>query len=472
MNCTLTQTDCFSFGSWRWLRHERVLLRSGSPVRLGSRAREILALLLEEPGALVTNERIASQVWPGTFVVEVALRVHIAHLRRFLREGRTCYIQNVRGVGYQFAAPAPGPRVLPDSLARSRETDLVGRSSAIAAARDLVTQRRFVTLTGAAGVGKSVVAAAAASGLPESTGIEVKVVDLLEITGAAAVSRAIGAALEMELSPPGAASVNGAPQDRRECLLVLDNCDHQLEATARCVERALEVAPRLRLLMTCRKPLGVRDEQVLRLHPLEFPTRRIQLSAAEAARFAAVELFVRRACASADDFELTDANAATVAGICARLDGLPLAIELAALRVHELGLAGLAVPAELLIDLLTRGQRTSPPHHRTLRGLLDRSYGCLSPEEQLALRCMAVFSGAFTIEQAAAVIPDGVLEPGRVRDVVMSLRAASLIEVHADGVSMSYRLCNIQRAYARSRLRAAPEYEQVSRRQALLRFQA
>jgi predicted ATPase/DNA-binding winged helix-turn-helix (wHTH) protein len=452
-----TRSDCFSFSSWCWLRHERVLLRAGNPVPLGSRAREILALLLEDPGALVTNERIIAQVWRGTFVVEVAVRVHIAQLRRVLRDDLACYVQNVRGVGYRFAVPSPQSSAFPDTLGRHRESDVIGRSPIIDTVRDRLAHSRLVTIAGPGGVGKSVVAMAAA-GLPGTHGIDVRVVDMLGMNSAATFNQAVAAALPR----------TAATGDSRECLLVADNCDHGLRAAAPCFEHALQSASRLRILATCRRPLGTRHEHVLRLNPLELPPARARMSAAEAAQFPAILLFVKCARASADNFELTDANASTVAAICARLDGLPLAIELAALRVHELGLAGLAVPADLLLDLLTRGQRTSPPHHRALPALLDSSYESLSPEEQLVWRSLAVFAAEFTLEEAAAVMPADVLDTTRLPEIIASLRESSLVEIRGDGVSMTYRLLNIHRAFALAKLRPRPEYAQICRRKALL----
>jgi predicted ATPase/DNA-binding winged helix-turn-helix (wHTH) protein len=464
---SLTRSDCFSFGSWCWLRNERVLLRAGSPVPLSSCAREILALLLEDPGALVTNERIIAQIWRGTFVVDVAVGVHIAQLRRVLRDGLTCYVRNVRGVGYRFVVPSPQSFALPDALRRHRESDVIGRFSIIDTVRDRIPHSRLVTIAGPGGVGKSVVTMAAAD-LPRSHGMDVRVVDMLEMNSAARFNQAVASALQMEPPIVGSSTGTAGSRGTRECLLVADNCDHGLRAAASCFEHALQRAPGLRILATCRRSLGTQYEHVVRLHPLELPPDGARMSAAEAAQFSSIAFFVKCARASADNFELTDTNAATVAAICARLDGLPLAIELAALRVHELGLPGLAVPAELLLDLLARGQRTSPPHHRTLRALLDSSYESLSPEEQPALRCLAAFAEEFTIEEAAAVIPDGVLDTTRLPKIIASLRESSLVEVHGGGVSMTYRLLNIHRAFALAKLRPTPEYAEIRRRMALL----
>jgi DNA-binding winged helix-turn-helix (wHTH) protein len=192
-----TPSDCFNFGSWCWQRHEQVLLRAGRPVALGSRAREILALLLEEPGALVTNERIVAQVWRGTFVVKVAVRVHIAQLRRVLREDLTCYVENVRGIGYRIAVPSPQSLAFPGTLDRDRENDAIGRSSIIDSVLDCLAHSRLVTIAGPRGVGASFAAMPAARS-PGNDEMDVRVADLLGTNSAA--TQAVAAVLGSEAS--------------------------------------------------------------------------------------------------------------------------------------------------------------------------------------------------------------------------------------------------------------------------------
>jgi predicted ATPase/DNA-binding winged helix-turn-helix (wHTH) protein len=390
--------DRVNFGQFLWLRRQRVLLRGGRPVRLGSRAKEILGLLLESPGELVRTETLRDQVWPGTVVVEVAVRVHMAALRKIIKQEPGCSIDNIHGIGYRFTRPS----------ARAPAGGLIGREGLLASIGRQVMQHRLLTLVGPGGSGKS------------------------------ALARAITAPPELEPEAP----------------LVMDDCDHHLPAARATIEGLLEKSPRLRILATSREPLGLPGEYVMRIPGLELPSPAAQQSAALALSFPAVRLFVTRAAASADGFELTDANVAAVARICTELDGLPLALELAAARVPELGLSGLALPAGMLLDLLTRGRRTAAPCHRTLRGMLSRSYDILEQQQQLALRRLAAFPGSFDRTEAAAAIVDAQLPESKVDQVLERLTAASILESDTSTTPVRYYLLKTYRAYALADARA------------------
>jgi predicted ATPase len=423
-------------------------------VPLGSRAREILALLLESPGELVTTEAILARVWPGTFVADVAVRVHVAGLRKILREGAGCQIENVRGRGYRLILPSSPVSTASEASPLYGVCDLIGRSGFIATVQQRMMQERLLTLAGPGGVGKSAVALAAACELRKLGVVDVRVVDVATARGTLDSDATVAAALE---DAAGSTELPGARG--RSCLLVMDNCDYQGLAATMLIERALTRAPQLRILATSRQILRLGAERVLRLPPLDFPQSKGALSAAEAREFPAIDLFATRAAASGDHFELTEANASTVARICSQLDGLPLAIEFAAMSVHELGLAGLLVDGELLLDLLTRGRRTAIPSHRTLRAMLDFSYRSLSSQAQLALRRLSVFPAQFSRAQAAAVIVDEQLSGAEVDSVLEQLIAASFLEAPAD--KGSYRLLNIHRAYALQKLQGTREHARV-----------
>ncbi len=468
MSITSGNAQYFTFGRLQWLRRQRVLLKEGRPVRLGSRGREILALLLEKPGALVTTKTIKTQVWHGTIVEEVALRVHIAGLRRILRDGATCHIKNVHGIGYRFIAPSAEILDSTERVWVGPASELIGRSKLIAMVQQRIMHSPLLTLVGPGGIGKSAAARAVASELRKASMVDVEFVDVGGITSTLESNSLIAGVLGKSVGRNKAPASDSDAGAEREYLLVLDNCDQHLEIAARCIGRILSRVPRFHILATSRGALRVKNECVLRLSSLELPMQTQQLSAAEALQFPAIQLFVTRAAACGDGFELTDANATVVARICARLDGVPLALELAAARVHELGLAGLSVSEELLLDLLNRGRRTAAPSHRTLRGMLDCAYRGLPLQLQLALRRLSVFTTEFDRSAAAAVLVDEQLPANRLDHVLVHLAAASAVEARVKTGGLVYRLSNIQRAYALSELRNTPEYAQICRRHAFL----
>ncbi|HEY0799909.1 MAG TPA: hypothetical protein VGD54_03635, partial [Steroidobacteraceae bacterium] len=233
-------------------------------------------------------------------------------------------------------------------------------------------------------------------------------------------------------------------------------------------EKLLRGAPRVHVIATSRESLRATGEWVLRLGPLELPLPGAVLTAAEAFGFSGIQLFAERATASLDTFELSDADVPTVADICRRLDGLPLAIELAAARVDLFGIRGLAARLDDRLGLLTRGRRTAVPRHQTLRATLDWSYEILPRVEQMALRRLAVFAGAFDTRSAKAVIADDEVHEAAVLDVLADLAAKSLLAVHLAGEQVLYRLLETSRAYALEQLEDSHESAAIKRRHAQL----
>jgi predicted ATPase len=254
-------------------------------------------------------------------------------------------------------------------------------------------------------------------------------------------------------------------RDRRS-LLVLDNCEHVIDAAAVLAVAVLRSAPKVQILATSREPLRIEGEHVHRLAGLASPPASLSLSAEEALRFPAVQLFGERAAASLEEFELSDANAPIVAYICSKLDGIALAIELAAARVHAFGVRGVAARLDDRFQLLTRGRRTALPRHWTLRATLDWSYDLLPEPERAVLRRVAVFAGGFTEEAASAVAASGGIIASDIVEIVANLVAKSLVMVVLGDVMVRYRLPETIRAYALQKLRESGEYEQVARRHA------
>jgi len=291
-------------------------------------------------------------------------------------------------------------------------------------------------------------------------------VDLAPLADTRLVPSAVAQALGFEIrSDDPVAGLVGALRDRR-LLLVLDNCSHVIEAAAALAVAILRDTADVHILATSREPLRVETEHVQRLPPLSSGPPSTPLDAAEALAFPAVELFVERAAECLGEFELTDENAPIVAEICLKLDGIPLAIELAAARVGTFGVRGLATHLDDRFRLLTSGRRSGPPRHRTLRAALDWSYDVLSEPERAALRRLGIFMGGFTLDAACAVLADPGLLKGEVVDAVAELVEKSLAVVETTETEPRLRLLETTRAYALERLGQSGEREAVAHRHA------
>jgi len=249
-------------------------------------------------------------------------------------------------------------------------------------------------------------------------------------------------------------------------LLLLDNCEHVIDATASLAAAVLGGAPGINILATSRERLGTAGERGYRLGPLSSPQPSSKLTAAEAAVFSAVQLFVERATAVVEDFALTDANAPLIVEICRRLDGLPLAIEFAAPRVAVLGVEGLAAGLDDSLRLLGTRRRTAGPRHRTMRAVADWSYGLLSKDEQLFFRALGIFTGGFTVEAAAAVTIDATDTRVDAIDRLADLVAKSLVAADVSGAKPRFRLLDTTRSYTIERLEESGERQRIARRHA------
>jgi predicted ATPase len=270
--------------------------------------------------------------------------------------------------------------------------------------------------------------------------------------------------LEILTEDPHAALV-AALRDSR-MLLLLDNCEHVIEAVARLAAALLGGARGVSILATSREPLGVTGEYEYRLAPLGSPQPSSRLAAAEAAAFPAVQLFVERVTAIVEDFALTDANAPAIVQICRRLDGLPLAIEFAAPGVSVLGVEDLAARLDDSLPLLGTRCRKALPRHQTMRAVVDWSYGLLSEDEQLFFRALGVFAGGFAVEAAAAVVLDTAKTHIDAIDRLGDLVAKSLVVADCSGAKSRFRLLVTTRAYAIEKLDVSGERERLARRHA------
>jgi predicted ATPase/DNA-binding winged helix-turn-helix (wHTH) protein len=455
-------TDVISFGPFTLVASERLLMKDGAPVELGSRTLEILIALVSRPNEVVGKRELLAQVWPDVTVEEGSLRFHIAGLRKALSDGKdgARYITTHAGRGYCFVAPilpsagkaskdkTDAASIIPDASLPARSTRMVGRADSTLTLSVQLAASRFVTIVGSGGVGKTTVAVAVAYDLLEAFAGSVLFVDLAALLDAdlAAISLASMLGLSVQSDDPIPGLI--AYLRDKKILLILDNCEHIIEAAASLAERVFLAAPQVHILATSREALRVQGERVHRLTPLSFPPEDPGLSAEIALTFPAVQLFLERAEASGIRLDLNDADAAIVANICRKLDGVPLAIELAAGRVEAYGLQETAALLEQRLTLPWLGQRTAPPRQRTLQATLDWSYGLLSPVERLVLRRLAVFVGHFTLEAARAVVTSATIDQVLILGAIGSLVAKSMVATNRVGTTMRYRLLDTTRAYA------------------------
>jgi predicted ATPase/DNA-binding winged helix-turn-helix (wHTH) protein len=468
-----------SFAPFRLFPEQRLLLEGDNPVRVGSRALDILTALVERPGELVGKDELIARVWRGTFVEDGNLKFQVGALRRALGDGRggRRYIAASAGQGYRFVAPvsvaqAPAAAALATAPTRQNHnlpqqlTRLIGRADATSRIVARLPRHRFLSIVGPGGIGKTAVAIAAAEASVNTYEHGVWFVDLAPLGDARLVPSAIGQVLGFDIrSDDPVAGLVGALRDRR-LVLVLDNCEHVIEAAASLAVAILRGAADVHILATSREPLRVEGEYVQRLPPLASGPPSTPLGAAEALAFPAVELFVERAAERLGEFELTDENAPIVAEICLKLDGIPLAIELAAARIETFGVRGLATHLDDRFRLLTSGRRSGPPRHRTLRAALDWSYDVLSDGERAVLRRLGIFMRGFTLDAACAVVADPGLLKGDVIDAVAGLVEKSLAIVETTETEPRLRLLETTRAYAFERLAESGEWEAVAHRHA------
>jgi predicted ATPase/DNA-binding winged helix-turn-helix (wHTH) protein len=465
--------ETFAFGSFRLIPAQRMLFEDGKPIRLGSRALDILVTLIESAGETIHKDLLIARTWPDTVVDEGGLRVHVAALRKALGDGQAGkrYIANIPGRGYSFVAPvareqrqpatAPPDRAVVRGNLPTPLTRIIGRDDIIAALAAQLAQRRLLTIVGTGGIGKTAVAVALAEKVSASYEDGVWFVGLASLPDPDLVASALGTVLGISL--PGADPISGLARWLRDkrALIVLDSCEHVIGAAASIAEAILKAAARVSILATSREPLRAEGEWLHRLPSLELPPRSDDLTPDGALQYSAVQLFNERTLAITDSFALHGDDIAPVIEICHRLDGVPLALELAAARVDVFGVKGLAARLDDRFTVLTGGRRTALPRHQTLRAAMDWSYDVLPGTEQLLLRRVAVFQGDFTIDAAAAVATDDRVDTADVFEAIANLAAKSLISTDISVDVTHHRLLDTTRAYALEKLSESGETERV-----------
>jgi predicted ATPase/DNA-binding winged helix-turn-helix (wHTH) protein len=468
--------EVLCFGSFRLHRSQRLLLEMGKPVALGNRALDLLLALVDRAGQVVNKEELIARVWPKTVVEEINLRVHIAALRRALGDTQSPnqYVLNVVGRGYSFVASVSierAPAVDRPSSAKlppKREfptplTEVVGRDGDVADLVALLRTRRLVSITGSGGLGKTTLALAVAAQSQEAYKDGAYFVDLSAVSDASLISNAFAAVLGLAVDKDDPIPDLISYLKDKNILLVIDNCEHVIEGATRITESVLKGAARVHILATSREPLSAEGEWQYHLSALDVPKDGDSITAAAAGQYAAVQMFAERAMTSARAFELTDANAQSVSRICRRLEGNPLAIELAAAHLRLLGIHELAERLEDQFFLITNGRRTAVPRHHTLRATLDWSYALLSKSEQVTLQRLSLFNAAFTTESAVAVAAHRGHSSHEVRSAVMSLAVKSLITTDLSHNPVRHRLLYATRAYAFEKLSNSEDFVEIFR---------
>lgn len=463
----------YCFNGFELQPRERRLLLRGAPVALGPRAFDLLLALVELAGRLVTKDTLLERVWPGVVVVENNLQVQISTLRKLLGPDS---IATVVGQGYRFtlqpiakaSAAVNGQRSLhfeqcelphPLGTLFGREQDLLQLQALLAAGR-------LLTITGPGGVGKTRLmnkcAFAAAEGFADGACLA----ELAALSDPTMVAAVVAAALRIEVKDAASAGEAVARHLRdKHLLLLLDNCEHLVDAVAELVQSLLAAAPQLQVMTTSQDILGINGEQVFRVRSLQVPTEESP-SAESAMSFSAVQLFVERARLADLGFHCDDQNAPLIVAICRRLDGIPLALEMAAARVAALGLANVARLLDDRFLALAAGRRSAVPRQRTLQATLEWSFNLLAERERIVFRRLAAFVSGFALDAGAAVAADAELGRDEVIEAIELLVTKSLLCVDNTDGPWRYRLLEVARAFALERLAEAGEIDLVSRRAA------
>lgn len=473
---SLPPNQALGFGPYRIHPGQRLLLEGDQPLRLGRRAMDILLILLAHAGEVVSKQQLMAGVWPDSVVEDINLRVHMAALRKALGDGQAGqrFIVTVAQRGYSFVAP-----VLLESIEQRptdaadvrhnlplRRTRIIGRQPLVDSLMHQLPRQRCISLVGPGGIGKTTVALRVAEQLIGEYRDGIRLVDLAPLNDPALIYTHLAALLDLALfdGDPLACLVKGLQS--RQMLLVIDNCEHLIDAVALLSESILRGAPKVHILATSRESLRAEGEFVQRLESLDYPPLQADLDRQQVLAFPALQLFVERSVATQENFELTDAQLPQAIEICHRLDGIPLALELAAAQVAELGLEGLLTQLQGRLPPLVTGNQSSLERHLTLRATLDWSFNLLSVCEQTCLQRLGVFQGGFSLTSASAVIVGRHIAPDGMFAAITQLVAKSLLCVEVGDEEVFYRLLDTTRRYALEKLDQAGELNDTRDRHA------
>jgi predicted ATPase/DNA-binding winged helix-turn-helix (wHTH) protein len=466
----------YDIGPFRLDPEAGVFTHAGQPMALGARAVAVLTALVKQPGEFIRKEAILEAAWPGVIVEESNLAVQISSIRRVLARapGGEQWVETLARRGYRYIGPvteirdsrpkrAAGERRdsnLPEPL-----TSFIGRESELVEIKGLLPRTRLLTLVGIGGIGKTRLALQVAAEVMAAYREGAWFVELAPLSDPALVPSEVAQVLGVrEVAGRPLAETLCSQLKGRQLLLLLDNCEHLLEPCARLAEAMLRSAAELTIIATSREPLRVAGEQTYSLATLSLPDPAADVQSV--ARSEAVQLFVDRARKQQPGFLLTPARAPAIAQLCIRLDGIALALELAAARLRSLSVEQINARLDDRFRLLTDGSRTVLPRQQTLRAMLDWSFDLLTESERVVLRRMAIFAGGFTLEAASAVASDEWIDEHAVIDVLSQLVARSLVVADTNDAGARYRMLETTRAYALEKLTEAGETDAIRQRHA------
>ena len=462
----------------------RELRACGVPVPIGARAFEVIEVLVRSANELVTKDALMDRIWPGALVGENTLHVHISAIRKALGQDRAM-LKTASGRGYRLlgnwavrrdgAAVKPGdllePARMPVQTSRTNlpemALELIGRTIAVRQIQDILSSYRAITLTGPGGIGKTTLALHVSRSMCLTFPGDVWLVELASLSDPGLVPTALAGVLGLNLGDDDitAEAIARAIGDK-PVLLVLDNCEHVIDAAATLVETIIRLCTRATVLATSQEPLRIAGEYVYRVPPLEVPRHHWGKSD-DALEQSAVQLFVARLRALDPAFAVSRENVHSIVAICHHLDGIPLAIEFAAARAATLGVQYVASHLDDRFGLLTGGRRTALPKHQTLRAAIDWSYELLPKPEQSLLARLAIFDAAFTLEAVTAVVSHAGYPEWAVPEGIAHLVEKSFVILNRSQSSGRWALPETIRAYALEKLLESGEAEATARRHAM-----
>jgi predicted ATPase/DNA-binding winged helix-turn-helix (wHTH) protein len=461
----------YLFGPFSLEMPQLLLRRDGEAVKMGGRALNLLAVLAEAEGELVTHDTLSDRVWPRQTIDESAIRVHLSAARKVLAQvdgGNMIVAEAGRGYRLAVAVTREDAAQAEPALARrahlpARLGTIFGRDGVIAKLAEELVERRFISVVGPGGIGKTTAATAIARMVSDTHGMNAWFLDLAPVADEAMVAAKLSAMLELpssgtDLIPRIAARLAAEP-----ALVLFDNCEHVVDEVARIAEQVLQHAPRLLLLATSREPLRAEGEWVHRLAALAVPLPDERTSVEAVAAYAAPALFTERARAVNADFRLDPQTAQAVAEICRKLDGMPLAIELAAARSDTMTPDAILAGLDDRFTLLTRGRRTALPRHRTLRAALDWSYDLLEAQARDLLDRLSLFRAGFDTESAIEMAAGAQISAVDAVDILAELVAKSMVVADMTRIGAQYRLLDTTRQYGLERLSESGANQQARR---------
>jgi predicted ATPase/DNA-binding winged helix-turn-helix (wHTH) protein len=469
-----TREKVLSFGGFHLVPSRHQLLDGDRPLRVGSRALGLLELLVGNAGQVVTKDQLIDAVWSGVHVDEANLRANILALRRVLRDGRDGrrYIQNVPGRGYRFVEPVISKDISVATISNGQNksqqfsgldsNSLIGRAAAIENVASQLATYRLVSIVGSGGIGKTSVASVVADHWHGSHRENAVFIDVTTTGDADQLWTAAAAVLGLDVTPSARAQVLRSMRSRK-CLIVLDSCEHVVQAAAGFCEEILKEGVGVRILATSREPLRIQGEWVHRLAPLEYPEIGATITADEALSYPAIELLVERIAATVGGFALTDKEAPFAAEICQKLGGVPLALELAAAQSEAFNMKQLAEGLRDRFNFLSRGRRTALPRHQSLRAMLEWSCQLLTEAERTVLRRLSVFPAWFDMSDATALGARVGMSSGLVSGSVANLVSKSILTANLVDEGARYRLPETVHAFAREQLVYAGEVDETFR---------